>query len=63
MPGKTKKAGRPRLLRGEAKSIVLQARVQPDERKLFERAAKAAGLTLSDWIRETLTRSLAPQKS
>ena len=55
---KSKKAGRPKLARGEAKSIVLQTRVQPDERAAYVKAAKAQGVDLSTWGRETLNRSL-----
>ncbi len=49
------KVGRPKLPKGEAKAIVLQSRVQPNEKAAYQRAAKAAGSPdLSTWIRETL---------
>lgn len=55
---KSKKAGRPKLAKGEARSVVLQARVQPDERTAYTKAAKAQGVDLSTWVRETLNHSL-----
>lgn len=59
MPGKkAKKVGRPKLARGEARTVVLQTRVQPDERTAYAKAAKAHGLDLSTWVRETLNRSI-----
>jgi hypothetical protein len=58
MPGKKPKAGRPKLAKGEAKSIVLQTRVQPDERAAYVKAAKTQGVDLSTWVRETLNRAI-----
>jgi predicted HicB family RNase H-like nuclease len=46
------------MKRGEARGKMTQFRLQPDERKAFEAAAKKQGLTLSDWIRETLKRRI-----
>jgi uncharacterized protein (DUF1778 family) len=52
---KAKKRGRPPLPKGEVKEGYIPIRVKPDERKLFERAAKASEhKTLSGWIRHTL---------
>ncbi len=52
---KAKKMGRPKLPKGHAKGLIVPVRVNPEDRKLFERAAKAAGhKTLSGWIRHTL---------
>jgi predicted HicB family RNase H-like nuclease len=53
------KVGRPKLPRGEAKGVVLQSRVQPAEKAAYQRAAKAQGLDLSTWVRETLNAALA----
>lgn len=53
------KVGRPPLPKGEAKAIVLQSRVQETERDAYRKAAKAAGLDLSTWIRDTLNKSIA----
>ena len=53
------KVGRPPLPKGEAKAIVLQSRVQPTEKASYQRAAKAAGVDLSTWIRQTLNKSIS----
>jgi len=45
--------------KGEAKAIVLPSRVQDGERDAYRKAAKAAGLDLSTWVRETLNKSIA----
>lgn len=58
MPEKRKRVGRPKMKKGEARGTMTQFRLQPDERKAFEAAAKKEGLTLSDWIRETLKRKI-----
>ena len=51
--------GRPAFKRGKAKSDVFKMRIQPRERVMYERAAKAAGAPdLSTWVRETLNRSV-----
>jgi predicted HicB family RNase H-like nuclease len=44
--------------KGEAKAIVLQSRVQPVEKANYQRAAKAAGVDLSTWIRQTLNQAI-----
>ena len=51
--GKSKKVGRPSLGK-DAKSVVLQSRVQSDEKKLYQKVAMAQGKDLSTWIRDTL---------
>ena len=54
MPGKSKtKVGRPSLGK-DARSVVLQARVQESEKAAYEKAAKSEGKDLSNWVRETL---------
>lgn len=58
MRERKKKVGRPPLAKGEAKTIVLQSRVQESEKKAYQGAAKAEGKDLSTWIRETLNRSV-----
>ena len=51
--------GRPAFKKGKAKSDVFKMRIQPRERALYERAAKAAGAPdLSTWARETLNRAV-----
>lgn len=44
--------------KGEAKAIVLQSRVQPAEKTNYQKAAKAAGVDLSTWIRQTLNEAI-----
>jgi hypothetical protein len=52
---KAKKLGRPKLPKGHAKGVIVPVRVNPDDRKLFEKAAKESEhKTLSGWIRHTL---------
>jgi uncharacterized protein (DUF1778 family) len=52
---KAKKMGRPKLPKGHAKADIIPVRVNPDDRKLFEKAAKASEhKTLSGWIRNAL---------
>jgi len=59
MREKKAKVGRPKLAKGEAKAIVLQSRVQPAEKANYQKAAKAAGIDLSTWIRQTLNKSIS----
>jgi predicted HicB family RNase H-like nuclease len=59
MPGKNKpKVGRPSLGK-DAKSVVLQSRVQESEKTAYQRAAKSENKDLSTWIRETLNQAVA----
>ena len=58
MREKKAKVGRPRMPKGEAKAIVLQSRVQPAEREKYQKAARAAGVDLSTWVRQTLNRAV-----
>lgn len=57
MREKKPKVGRPSLGK-DAKSVVLQSRVQETEKAAYQRAAKAAGVDLSAWIRQTLNAAL-----
>jgi uncharacterized protein (DUF1778 family) len=50
----TKKAGRPRLPKGDAKGEMLRIRVTKDELRSIEAAAKASGKSRSDFIRGKL---------
>ena len=50
---KTKKIGRPKLPRGEAKDL-FSLRLSKDERHRIEHAAKKAGVKVTTWARETL---------
>lgn len=59
MPGKSKpKVGRPSLGK-EARSVVLQSRVQESEKNAYQKAADSEGKDLSTWIRETLNQAIA----
>ena len=59
---KAKKIGRPKLPKGHAKGEILPVRVNPEDRKLFEKAAKASEhKTLSGWIRHTLRTAAAKE--
>lgn len=58
MPGKSKtKVGRPSLGK-DARSVVLQSRVQASEKAAYQKAAKAKGIDLSTWVRKTLNVAL-----
>jgi uncharacterized protein (DUF1778 family) len=52
---KAKKRGRPPLPKGHVKASYIPIRVKDEERRLFEKAAKASEhKTLSGWIRHSL---------
>jgi predicted HicB family RNase H-like nuclease len=59
MREKRKKVGRPPLAKGEAKTIVLQSRVQESEKRAYQNAAKSEGKDLSTWVRETLNKHIS----
>jgi hypothetical protein len=52
------KVGRPRLPKGQALGKPTPIRFQDDERAMFEKAAKREGLTLSEWVRQTLKNAI-----
>lgn len=56
-----KKRGRPPLAKGEVKAKIVPMRLQDADVKLFEKAARAAKQTLSEWMRTTLRESAAGQ--
>lgn len=59
MPAKKpRKVGRPKLPKGQALGKPTPIRFQDGERKLFEAAANAEGLTLSEWIRKVLNEAV-----
>ena len=51
------KVGRPSLGK-DARSVVLQSRVQETEKSAYQKAAKADGKDLSTWVRETLNAAI-----
>jgi hypothetical protein len=56
---KIKKAGRPSLPKGEAlDSIIPATRCKKSERAAFEKQAQQKGLTLSEWVRQTLKEAV-----
>ena len=57
-----RKPGRPKLPKGEAKASYIPIRVSPEDRKAFERAAKANDhKTISGWLRH-VAREAAQEK-
>ncbi|MDX6612481.1 MAG: hypothetical protein QOD75_1667 [Blastocatellia bacterium] len=57
---KAKKIGRPKLPKGHAKGLIVPVRMNDEDRKLFEKKAKASEhKTLSSWIRHTLREAAA----
>lgn len=44
--------GRPPVAANERRSAIIQIRVTPAERKMIERAAHKAGLSVSDYLRQ-----------
>lgn len=57
MRDKKPKVGRPSLGK-DARSVVLQSRVQETEKNAYQKAAKATGKDLSTWVRETLNAAI-----
>ena len=55
---KTKNAGRPKLAKGEAKGGKIQVRLNPEEQRKIELAAKASKQSISDWVRSKLNATL-----
>jgi hypothetical protein len=57
--GQTKrKAGRPKLPKGEAMGRVIQVRFTAQDTKAIEQAAKAGNQTVSEWVRSTIHATL-----
>ncbi|NUN49113.1 MAG: ribbon-helix-helix protein, CopG family [Candidatus Brocadiae bacterium] len=54
MARKKKGRGRPKLKRGDAKSVLIQVRVTPEEAKAIEAQAEQQGRPRSEWIRRKL---------
>jgi predicted HicB family RNase H-like nuclease len=54
---KPKQVGRPSLGK-DARSVVLQSRVQESEKKAYQSAAKSEGKDLSVWVRDTLNQAI-----
>ena len=55
---KTRKPGRPKLPKGQAKGRIVPVRFAAEALKAVEVAAKAKGQTVSEWIRSTLDAAI-----
>jgi len=55
---KTRKVGRPKLPKGEAKGKIVPVRFAAGDLKAVEARAKASKQTLSEWIRSTLNAAV-----
>ncbi len=55
---KPRKPGRPMLPKNHARAGKIQARLNPDEIKRVEAAAKAKNQTISEWVRSTLLATI-----
>jgi hypothetical protein len=55
---KPKKAGRPKLPKGEAMGRIIQVRFTARDTKAIEVAAKAGKQTVSEWVRSTIHANL-----
>ena len=53
-----KKAGRPKLPKGEAMGRVIQVRFTAQDTKAIEAAAKASKQNVSEWIRSTVSHAI-----
>lgn len=51
---KPRRPGRPRLPKGNAKSSIVPIRLNAEDRKRVEAAARASDLSVSEWIRGAL---------
>jgi hypothetical protein len=51
---KTRKPGRPKLPKGEAKGKIVPVRFAPDDIRRIEAKARISKQTVSQWIRSTL---------
>ena len=55
---KPKKVGRPKLPKGDAKSSIVPIRLNTEDRKRVEAAARAKDQSVSEWIRVALTAAI-----
>jgi hypothetical protein len=56
-----RKAGRPKLPKGEAKSKIVLVRFTDAEAKQLSQAAQASKRTVSEWVRSRLLSALKPR--
>ena len=57
---KAKRMGRPPIAKAERKATHLSVRFTVDEHRAIERAAKGAGVALSDWARGVILAASRP---
>jgi len=55
---KPRRPGRPKLPKGDAKSSIVPIRLNTEDRKRIEAAARAADQSVSEWIRGTLAAAI-----
>ena len=58
-PKRTRKPGRPKLPRGQAKGKIVPVRFASEDLRAVEAAAKAKKQSISEWIRSTLSAAIA----
>jgi hypothetical protein len=63
MPTKKPKLGRPPLPKHAVREKITPICLQENERAVFEKAAQNAGLSLSEWIRQTLRAATQEQQN
>lgn len=55
---KSRKVGRPKLPKGEAKGRIVPVRFAIDDLRAMTAAAKAKNQSLSEWIRSTISAAI-----
>ena len=55
---KLKRPGRPKLPKGDAKSSIVPIRLNVEDRKRVEAAARASNQSVSEWIRVALAAAI-----
>ena len=58
---RSRKVGRPKMPKGEAKGRIVPVRFTPDDLKAMAAAAKAKNQSISEWIRSTIHAANASQ--
>ncbi len=55
---KPRPVGRPKLAKGQAKGSIVPIRFSPEDRKRLEEAAAKGGVSVSEWVRRTVSAAL-----
>jgi uncharacterized protein (DUF1778 family) len=55
---KPRRPGRPKLPKGDAKSSIVPIRLNAEDRKKVESAARASNQSVSEWIRVALAAAI-----